>query len=224
MDARVISEVEEKIGYVFKDKGLLVTAMTHASYVNEHKDCESYEKMEFFGDSILNFIVAEGLFTTAIKDEGEMTVKRARIVSKKPLYDAVCEMDIFKYVRFGKGATRSETFSEKAKSDIFESILAAIYIDSNKDLAIARKFVHGHLKTAITYAITDFKSKLQVYAQARQIPLVYLKAEQGGEKHHPSFTAEVVLGGEYHGVGTGYSIKEAQQNAARQVLHELGEI
>ena len=224
MDEKSIVEVEKIIGYTFKNKKLLITALTHSSFVNENKSCEDYEKLEFFGDSILNFIVAEGLYMTAIKDEGEMTVKRAKIVSKKPLCDAITEMGLYKYVRFGKGVVNTEKYSEKAKSDIFESVLAGIYVDSDGDMSVARKFVKTHLKTAISYASTDFKSKLQVYAQARKISLEYLKPTQDGEKHRPHFEAEVVLGGEIRGFGEGFSIKEAQQNAARQVLEKLNEI
>ena len=224
MTAHEISEVEKTIGYTFNDKSLLVTAMTHASYSNEHVGSPSYDKLEFFGDSILNFIVAENLFMSAINDEGEMTVKRAKIVSRKPLHDAVCKMDLFQYVRFGKGVTNSESFSQKAKSDIFESLLAAIYIDSNCNMNEARRFIDEHLRLSISQVVTDYKSKLQEYAQARKIPLVYLKAEQSGEKYHPSFSAEAVLGGDIRGVGEGSSIKEAQQNAAREILEKINEV
>lgn len=214
-----VTQIEKAIGYVFKDKSLLINAMTHASYANEHAQSESYDRLEFLGDGILDFLVAEQLFFASVRNEGEMTVKRSRMVSKHPLCEAVVRMDIYKYVRFGKGAENNEFISEKAKSDIFESILAAIYIDSGS-IEKAREFIRSHLNNCISLSGCDYKSKLQEYAQARKITLEYPRPEQYGSANRPFFKARAVLG-EIEGVGQGASIKEAQQNAARMVCENL---
>ncbi len=217
MDLAKINEIERIIGYVFNDKSLIVSALTHSSFTNEHKNCENYEKLEFLGDSILNFIIAEELFYAAVKDEGEMTARRARLVSRKPLDDAVGKMGLYKYVRFGKGAEMNEFVSEKKRSDIFESVLAAIYLDS-KGLTEPKKFIKEHLSGDLTNIMIDYKSRLQEYAQSQKLALEYPRANQSGEANHPYFKAQVILGGRYIGEGEGYSIKEAQQNAAKEVF------
>lgn len=220
MDLTKIKEVENIIGYVFNDKSLLVSALTHSSFTNEHKNCENYEKLEFLGDSILNFIIAEELFYATVKDEGEMTATRARMVSRKPLDDAVGKMNLYRYVRFGKGAEANEFVSEKKRSDIFESVLAAIYIDS-KDMVEPKKFIKEHLCVDLTHITVDYKSRLQEYAQSKKLTLEYPKAVQSGVANHPYFKAQVILDGRYIGEGEGYSIKEAQQNAAKEVFSQL---
>lgn len=221
MTDKQIEQVEQIIGYTFRDKRLLVRALTHGSYVNEHKNCESYEKLEFLGDSILNFVVAEQLFRESAKSEGEMTVLRSRMVSRLPLSEAVNRMGLFSFVRLGKGTEHTEILSAKTQSDIFESILAAIYIDSDS-LSKARKFIEQHLNSLSVLAAVDYKSRLQEYAQAKKLSLVYPEPVQKGDLSHPYFEAEAELGGEFRGAGTGNSKKEAQQLAAKEICKKIG--
>ena len=150
-----IDKIENIIGYKFRNKTLLVNAFTHVSYINEHKNCESYEKLEFLGDSILNFIVADKLYHAQLRDEGEMTMLRARMVSRSPLAEAVKRMDLCPFVRLGKGAEKCDTMPVKIQSDIFESVLAAIYLDSGS-MTEAKTFVDTiyHL-TRHSVIITD---------------------------------------------------------------------
>ncbi len=154
-----IDKIENIIGYKFRNKTLLVNAFTHVSYINEHKNCESYEKLEFLGDSILNFIVADKLYHAQLRDEGEMTMLRARMVSRSPLAEAVKRMDLCPFVRLGKGAEKCDTMPVKIQSDIFESVLAAIYLDSGS-MAEAKTFVDKHLSLSFAAAI-DYRSRLQ---------------------------------------------------------------
>lgn len=220
MNEKQIEQVENIIGYTFADKRLLVTALTHASYVNEHKGSESYEKLEFLGDSILNFIIAEQLYTASAKSEGEMTVLRSRMVSRLPLREAVNRMGLYDYVLLGKGTEHTEVLSAKTKSDVFESILAAIYIDSG-DISTARRFIVQHLNSLSVLAAVDYKSRLQEYAQAKKISLVYPEPEQKGDPSHPYFEASAVLDGHIKGFGKGSSKKEAQQSAAKEIYVKL---
>lgn len=134
-----LSEVEKAIGYTFKNKELLAAALTHASYVNEHGG-KSYERLEFLGDSLVNFLVAEALYGSG-QDEGTMTERRQHIVSKKPLADAVDRLGLADHVRRGNG---NDAFSVKKVSDLFESVCAAVYLDGG--LEPCRKFVLGNLR------------------------------------------------------------------------------
>ncbi len=214
-----IDKIENIIGYKFRNKTLLVNAFTHVSYINEHKNCESYEKLEFLGDSILNFIVADKLYHAQLRDEGEMTMLRARMVSRSPLAEAVKRMDLCPFVRLGKGAEKCDTMPVKIQSDIFESVLAAIYLDSGS-MTEAKTFVDKHLSLSFAAAI-DYRSRLQEYAQARKITLEYDDPVQKGDQSHPYFIARAVLDNKITGHGEGGSKKEAQQNAAKEIYDKL---
>ncbi|MBR2988251.1 MAG: ribonuclease III [Clostridia bacterium] len=218
-DAQIVS-IENKIGYKFNDKQLLVNALTHSSYTNEHKlGTVSYDRLEFLGDSILDFIVAEDLYFSMNEDEGEMTQLRAKIVSREPLADAIDEIGLLPYMRIGRGAKADVVNSQKTKSDLFESVLAAIYIDSGRGLEEPRKFVHGHIRKSL--AINDSKTALQIYAQRNHrgaVP-VYTAVENLGGK--PRFIVTVSILGKELGKGEGGSKKIAEQNAAYYALKTL---
>lgn len=214
-----VKKVEKIIDYHFRDENLLITALTHSSFVNEHDNCCSYEKLEFLGDSVLNFIIAEKLYKKA-ESEGEMTQKRAVMVSREPLCRSVNEMGLYEFVRFGNGTDKDEGLSVKTQSDIFESVLAAIYLDSGS-IEKATAFVNKHLSVLPDAQSIDYKSRLQEYAQANKMPLVYSEPVRKGELNRPYFEAEVILDNRYKGKGTGRSKKEAQQFAAKQIYLEV---
>ena len=217
-----INKIEQNIGYTFNDKKLLIDALTHSSYLNEHRGSSvSYERLEFLGDSILDFIVAEELYFALKKDEGEMTTLRARIVSRVPLAEAVDELGLLPYMRIGKGARKDVVYSQKTKSDLFESVLAAIYIDCGRNMDKPREFVQKHIKRSLS--LNDYKSTLQVFVQknfAGQYP-IYKDIEQS-ESGKPYFCAEVYINGELKGKGHGLSKKAAEQVAAKNALKGLG--
>ena len=144
MSSDILSEAEKIIGHSFSDKSILECALTHRSYANEH-GCPSNGRLEYLGDSILNFVVAEYLYRECPKDEGVLTAVRQDIVSETPLADAVRKMDIMRFYRLGRGARMNiEQFGEKPTSDIFESLLGAVYLDGGIDAA--RGFVMRSLK------------------------------------------------------------------------------
>ena len=205
---RDLSEVESKIGYAFRDRSLLETALTHASYVNEHGG-ESYERLEFLGDSVLNFVVAEALYRNTGDDEGKLTVLRARTVSKEPLSIAVQKRGLTAYLRTGAGAG-NDTVSEKAVSDLFEAIVGAIYVDSGS-LEPCKRFVFAHLEGG---GRPDYKTQLQVLVQKRykSVPVYESEATEHG------FRSVVLIEGQPCGAGEGARKKDAEQAAARQAL------
>ena len=213
----LLYEVEQRIGYVFKEKTFLLTALTHSSYANENKGCQDNEKLEFLGDALLNFICAKQMFETCL-NEGEMTKNRSSIVSRKPLRDAVVSLDLMKYVRFGHGAIR-QSLSEKSISDVFEAIVGAIYLDSN-DIATVEKFVYANLKDTIYER--DYKTELQEKIQSKRKKVEYNTVDIG-TVHSPYFRSEVILDGQVIGKGEGRSKKEAEKNSAKHALSTINE-
>ncbi|MDE6398400.1 MAG: hypothetical protein K2L51_03675 [Clostridiales bacterium] len=147
VDTVNIAEVERILGYTFNDPALLITALTHKSYANEHRT-ECNGRLEYLGDSVLNLVVAERLFRARPDEEGVLTELRQHIVSRVPLAVAVRNMGLLSYYRLGKGAKEGiEGFGIKPTSDIFEAALGAIYLDGGMDSA--RKFVEEHLLTVM---------------------------------------------------------------------------
>lgn len=220
MKPEQIAEIERLVGYEFKDKSVLVEALTHASFVNEHKltPCSSYDRLEFLGDAVLDLVVAEMLYFTSKDGAGKMTKDRIKIVSREPLARAVERLGLLDYVRVGNGAKDEAFKDDKRKSDVFESTLAAIYVDSGKNLDEARKFIQKFVVLKSTSG--DYKTKLQEFTQG----------EFGGEK--PSYATEgtakdgykcvVSVCGIVRGLGEGKNKKEAERMAAREALAAFG--
>ena len=134
-----LSELEEKIKYTFKDKSILANALTHSSYSNEqraHKvQCESNERLEFLGDSVLSLIVSEYLYKKYYcKPEGELTKLRASVVCTRTLSSLATKIDLGKYLLLGKGELDTGRTNVKILENAFESLLAAIYLDSGNDI------------------------------------------------------------------------------------------
>lgn len=207
-DAVLVNEIEAAIGYSFRDKRYLIAALTHSSYANEHGG-EHNERLEFLGDGLLGFIAAYKLYRGTLEREGKMTVGRQRMVSRGPLARAVDKMGLVRHLRRGKNVA----VSEKMKADLFEAILAAIYLDSGENLAAATAFTERYIEAAEEI---DFKSGLQEYAQGKGIalPAYVTEAAEAG------FTCRVTVDGREF-CGEGSSKKRAEQAAAKEALSSL---
>lgn len=214
----LVKIVQEKIGYEFKNSNLLITALTHSSYSYENFNCENNEKLEFLGDAILNFVIAKRLFENGA-NEGEMTKKRSKIVSRTPLKDAVLRLGLLELVRFGK-STDDKTLSDKSISNVFEALLAAIYLDSGS-MSCAEKFMITHLKE-IEDEI-DYKTEIQEIAQAKKQRVEY-ETNNVGDIRHPYFSSIILIDNVKCGEGQGKSKKEAEKNAAKVALSSLNKI
>lgn len=211
------AEIEKIIGYTFRDKNLLETAFTHSSFSNEHH-VENNEKLEFLGDSVLNFVVAELLYLSSLEDEGAMTVSRASIVSREPLAAAIQKLGLLKYLRIGVGVSKTRNWSTKFKSNLFESILGAIYLDGGMESA--KHFVYNHLGRDIAHsAAIDYKSRLQEFKQAKfnDQTLEYVTEDNGRKE----FVSKVYLGEELIGEGKGRKKKLAEREAAKAALKKI---
>lgn len=225
-----MKELEENIGYVFKDKRLLQQALTHSSYANEHGIARAAcnERLEFLGDSILGFVVAEYLYEKfPDKPEGEMTKIRAELVCENSLAAAAVKLELGKHLLLGKGEKNSGGDKRPSIiSDAFEAVLAAIYLDGGEKAARQhiQRFVLGGANKKSAAENKDYKTMLQELIQrgGTDTP-VYRVCGESGPDHNKSFEAEVLCGGKVMGRGTGKSKKEAEQAAAAAAMSALGE-
>lgn len=220
-----MTDLQEVIGYHFKDLSLLERALTHSSYANECGHRRDNERLEFLGDSVLGFITAEYLFKTMRHtQEGELTKIRAGAVCEKSLAVFAAEIGLGDYLLLGKGERRSGGAERPSiLSDAFESLIAAIYLDGGMDAAKA--FVLPFIKTAETdvAAVTDYKTMLQEVVQRNPDELLkYVLVAEAGPAHDRTFTVEVYLNSNCIATGVGHSKKKAEQAAAKEALSLMG--
>ena len=221
-----IDVFQKNIGYFFKNPGFLTTAFTHTSYANEN-NTKSYERLEFLGDAIVDFLVGEYLFNNYPSlDEGMMSRVRAALVCEKALSELGAQIEIEKYMLLGHGAELSgERNRPSIVSDMFEALIAAMYLDAGIDNT--REFLYSIYGDKISKAVDsgqviDYKTKLQEKLQKNgpcTITYEILSAE--GPVHHCLFEMQVSVNGKALGKGSAYSKKEAQQRAAQNALENL---
>ena len=218
---------EKDIGYTFKNKMLLKTALTHTSYAYENK-VKSYERLEYLGDSILEFISSKYLFENFENlTEGEMTKVRAYAVCEDSLYKIALKHNFSDFLYLGKSEKTTNTNKKTILADSVEAVIAAIYLDSN-DISIVQKFVLENIKDEIEFAshnvgVKDYKTVLQEKLQAHgEVQIKYNILKEEGPDHNKTFTAEVECDGKKLAVGVGRSKKSAEMEAARKAIELLG--
>ena len=218
----MFKKFEEKIGYTFKDKTLLRNALTHTSYAYEFK-VKSNERLEYLGDSILEFISSKYLFENYNKlTEGEMTKVRAYAVCEDSLYKVAIKNNFSDFLFLGKSEKSSKSDKKAILADSVEAVIAAIYLDSNMDNA--EKFILENIKDAIEYAsknvgLKDYKTVLQEKLQVNgEVIIKYNIIKEVGPDHDKTFTAEVECDGKKLATGTGRSKKQAEMDAAKNAL------
>ncbi len=220
-----LTELENKIGYKFKNPQLLNHALTHSSYANEkHLPYGSNERLEFLGDSVLGVITAEYFFKNFDLPEGELTKLRASTVCEKSLFAFAKELDLGKYLLLGKGEIRTPG-AERASmlSDAFESVIAAIYLDGG--MPAAEKFVLRFISKAVVEnpGFHDYKTALQEIIQKNPDEHIsYVLVGESGPDHDKRFEVEVHLDSNVIGSGVGKSKKIAEQEAAKAALELMG--
>jgi ribonuclease-3 len=204
--------IEKRIGYEFKDKSLVEAAFTHASYVNEHRGVAN-ERLEFLGDCVLDFLVGVELFRSAPDaGEGELTARRASVVSREPLARLVREYGFLELLRVGAGVDRTE-FDIKTVSDLYEAVLGAVYLDGGLDAA--RKFLDKTFFGKVAPE-RNYKSELQeLAAKKKWLDPKYDTVESVG-----GFITTLSVGGSVYN-GTGRSKRLSQIAAARNALDAI---
>ena len=213
-----LSEFEANIGYEFKNKNLLKTALTHTSYANENK-VQSNEKLEFLGDAILEFVTSEYLYLNYKNlKEGEMTKVRATVVCEESLYKVAIKHNFSDFLIIGKSEKSCEGNKKPAiLADSVEAVIAAMFLDSGLD--DVKKFIlsnQEHMADGLaTLDKTVLKEKLQEHGS---VHIEYNIIKEEGPDHSKVFTAEVKCNGKVLGIGTGSTKKQAEMEAAHKVL------
>ncbi|MBP5647964.1 ribonuclease III [Candidatus Saccharibacteria bacterium] len=212
----------EKLGFEFNDINLLVTALTHRSYVNEHKNAHEHnERLEFLGDAVLELVSSDFLYKNYNEPEGIMTAVRAALVRTESIGAAGHELGYASLVRMSKGEKMgSERAHDVILADCFEAVIGAIYLDQGYEEA--RKFIEKHILVKIDMVLEeglwrDPKSYMQELAQKvdSETP-VYKTLKEEGPDHDKTFTVGVYVGKSLKGTGMGHSKQEAQTAAARE--------
>lgn len=219
---RKIEELEKSIGYKFKNKKLLQTALTHTSYAYENK-VKSNERLEYLGDSILEFISSKYLFENFNNlSEGEMTKVRAYAVCEDSLYKIAMKHNFSDFLYLGKSEKMSHSIKKALTADSVEAVIAAIYLDGG--IESAEKFILENIIEQIEFAsknvgMKDFKTVLQEELQKNgEVSIKYNLLKEEGPDHAKIFTVDVECNGKKLAIGTGKSKKKAEMEAAEKAL------
>lgn len=221
-------DLENRIGYHFKNRSYLEIALTHSSYANECKSqygCN--ERQEFLGDAVLSIVVSDYLFKRFHLAEGDLTKLRASVVCEKSLFTFASKIDLGNEIMLGKG---EEMMGGRQRpsilADAFEALIAAIYLDGGMEAA--RDFVLPFVKEILEHedeqTFKDYKTILQEIIQKNPEERVsYYLVGQSGPDHDKRFEVEVRLNSNVIGRGIGRSKKNAEQLAAKEALELMGQ-
>lgn len=217
-------ELENKIGYAFKDKTLLKTALTHCSYGAEH-NVQHNQRLEFLGDAVLENVISNYIYHKFPDyDEGRMTRLRASVVSEEPLSGAAERIGLSDYVLLGAGERMSGGAKKPSVlSDTLEALFAAVYLDGG--FFEAERVIVSVLEETLkdpTERPSDYKTALQEYLfRNGNVNVEYKLLSMEGPSHNAVFTVEVFCNGEGLGIGKGSSKKRAEQAAAKEALNKI---
>ncbi len=221
--------LEERLGWSFRNRALLLEALTHRSYVNEHPDegIRDNERLEFLGDAVLQLVVSTDLFRRFPDwSEGRLTELRTALIRGERLAAWAEALELGRWLRLGKGEAESARARPSVLADAFEALLGAVYLDGG--LPAVERLMSRLLPEAIDQALRDLewhdpKGRLQHWSQAvRGKTPVYRVVAVEGPPHAARFTVQVLIGDEVVGEGQGTSKREATREAARNALIRLG--
>ena len=214
---------KEKLGFEFKNVNLLVTALTHRSYVNEHQRTTHghNERLEYLGDAVLELVTSDFLYRNYDYPEGVMTALRAALVRTESIGAAGKELGYEPLVLMSKGERKgAERGHDSILADCFEAVIGAIYLDQG--YGAAREFIRQHILVKIDSILADEswrdpKSYMQELAQKTEgVTPVYRTLKEEGPDHDKIFTVGVYVKDRLRGTGSGHSKQEAQTGAARE--------
>ncbi len=204
-----------ELGIDIDNKNLLYTALTHTSYANEN-NCESYERLEYLGDAVLELIMSEYFYLNTNLTEGEMSKIRASYVCESALYEYAKKINLIPYIKVGHGIHNE---NETIIADIFEAVLAVVYLDKGYD--VAKQYIYKIIIPFIEEKkvfLSDYKSHLQEMVQTEKKSLEYILVSETGPSHDKTFKVNVLVDDIIFGTGIGKSKKEAEQNAAKDAI------
>ena len=221
-----LKELEQKIGYKFRDFSLLERAMMHSSYTNERSlpKYQCNERLEFLGDAVLELVSSEFLFKGSPKmPEGELTKTRASMVCEPSLALCARDIDLGSYLLLGKGEEATGgRMRDSVTSDAMEALIGAVYLDGG--FTSAKEFIHRFVLTDLEdkKLFYDSKTILQEMVQAQKSgEITYHLVSEQGPDHNKSFEVEVQIQGKGCGRGRGRTKKSAEQQAAYQAILKL---
>ena len=218
---------KEKLGYDFENIDLLVTALTHRSYLNEHKKSasEHNERLEFLGDAVLELVTTDFLFSNYDKAEGILTAWRSALVRTESIGAAGERLGYEKLIRMSRGEKQgSARARQQILANAFEATTGAIYLD--KGYEAAKKYITDNILSTLPQILEeeswrDPKSYLQEISQARDgFTPIYKVLNEDGPDHEKTFTLGVFVGDKKMGEGEGPSKQIAQQEAAREAIRK----
>ena len=217
----IFEEIEERIGYCFKDPSLLRQSLTHRSFSQEVTPPEEdNQRLEFLGDAVLQLIITERLlYDFRDDDEGKLTRKRSEKVSGRALAKAARQLGLDRFIRLGRGEEKTGG-REKASilADALEALVGAVYLDSNFQTC-SELVIRWTSQSEMDVNNTDFKSRLQEILQRKEgVQPVYRVIREYGPEHEKVFEVEVYCQGDILGRGAGITKKAAEQAAARESL------
>ena len=215
-----LNYLEKKLKIIFKNKDLLITSLTHKSFDSNKNN----EKLEFLGDRVLGFVIAKKLLELYPNDkEGILDKKLASLVNKKMCL-LVCEsFELAKYIKTNSSNKKNYKIEDKIISDACEAIIGAIFLDQG--IKVAERFILDLWRVHIdntTQTKIDSKTRLQEYSlkKFKKLP-IYKLIENSGPRHKPIFKIEVKIKNSKSTIGKGFSKKDAEQNAATQLLKNI---
>lgn len=217
-----IHKLLNKLKIKTKNEKLYETAFTHTSYANEQK-LESYERLEYLGDAILELVMSEYLYKNTKYAEGEMTKLRSHYVCENALFEYSLKLRFNEYLKLGKGEEESGgKFRKAIVADIFEAFIGALYLD--KGIDIVKEFINKNVIPFIENNeldfFSDYKSRLQEFVQTDKRSLEYIVLNEEGPAHNKTFTVVVKIDDIIYGKGIAKSKKEAEQEAAKDALRK----
>jgi ribonuclease-3 len=223
------SQIEEKIGYQFQDRKLLVLAFIHRSFFNEHRDLtdQHNERLEFLGDSVLGLLISDYLYAQLPHEpEGYLSHLRSQIVEAGSCVQFVNTLEIAPYVLLGRGERMNDGRGrETILADLFEALIGAIYLDGGLSAASTFFFTRFTplMEAHLLKPVRNWKAELQDYSQKKyQKPPVYRVLKETGPDHSKVFEVAALIDEAQVGEGSGSSKKEAEQAAAESALRNLG--
>lgn len=213
--------LELNLGYKFKDQTLIETALTHISYAKELMT-ESYERLEYLGDAILEAIVSDKLYNCYDLPVGKLTKLRASLVSTENLCNIAKKLDLPKYCRMSKSLLQ---LSKKNTADLFESTLGAVYLDGGMESAISivERFVIVSIENLDEHLsfCEDAKTSLQEKMQAEKVPFEYTLLSSSGLDHEKTFEVGLFVNGQMVETAKGKSLRSAEEMCAKAYLDRL---
>lgn len=212
-----MKDIFKKFNIIINNTDLLKIALTHTSYSNEH-NVESYERLEYLGDAVLEIVCSDYLYKNTNYPEGEMSRLRSLYVCENALYEYSKEINLKDYIYLGNGMIEA---NKTIIADVFEAVIAVIYLEKGLDVVkqLFNDLIVPYIKHHDDF-LKDYKSLLQESVQTVKKSVTYKLIDENGPAHHKEFKVEVIIDDLVYGVGIGNSKKEAEQNAAKEAYQK----